>query len=65
MKQTDSGRILCLCLNVTSGDIRRAVDAGAKTFPEVQQRTRCAKSCGMCADAVKAELERLLRDNKG
>ena len=62
MKQEDSERILCLCLNITTRDIRRAVGAGARTFSEVQRITRCAKSCGMCAGAVKEELVRLLAE---
>lgn len=65
MEQSNKdGCVLCLCLNVTSGSIRRAVEAGARTFSEVQQYTHCAKSCGMCADGIKAELTRLLAEAK-
>ena len=42
----DRDKIACKCNHVTYGDIVDAVEAGAKTFAEVQEKTNCARGCG-------------------
>ena len=59
----DEGPILCLCLNVSLGDVEQAVRQGARTFQEVQQLTRCGRSCGMCSQAIQQSLDYLLQES--
>ena len=61
MSVRDGGYTLCLCLNVSYDDIKRAVARGAGTFEEIQQMTGFGKSCSMCTAAIKMELDTLLR----
>jgi bacterioferritin-associated ferredoxin len=45
--------IVCHCRVVTSGDIHRSLDAGARTVGEVCRRTGAATSCGTCVFSVR------------
>lgn len=45
-------KVVCSCLNITNGMIKDAVDSGAVTLEEVQQKTGAASVCGVCADDV-------------
>lgn len=55
---------VCICKNVTDHRIRDAVEDGARSWREVQQRTGCGTQCGKCActgkditrEAIRAEL---------
>lgn len=49
--------IVCTCLNVTNGMIREAVEAGANTLEEVEEKTGAGTVCGACLN----ELEALIR----
>lgn len=40
-------------MSVTSGMIKEAVDAGARTLEEVQEATGAGTVCGACLDEVK------------
>lgn len=44
--QPDDDMIVCRCEEITKGDLRRAVHAGLRTFPEIRRFTRCAM--GLC-----------------
>jgi len=46
-------KIVCNCMNVTSGMIKDAVDAGASTLEEVQAATGAGTVCGVCLEDVK------------
>lgn len=59
----DEGPILCLCLNVSLGDVEQAVRQGAQTFQEVQQFTQCGKSCGLCSQTIQQALDYLLQES--
>ena len=48
----DRDKIACKCNHVTYGDIVDAVEAGAKTFAEVQEKTKCARGCGKCQESI-------------
>lgn len=56
----NENEILCLCMGVTRADITAAIAGGARNFDRVCMITRCAASCGVCADKIHAEMERLL-----
>jgi len=45
-------KVVCTCLNITSGDIKNAVCSGASTLEEVQEMTGAVSVCGICADDV-------------
>ena len=44
--------VICSCLNITKGMIKEAVDTGAKTFEEVQEKTDVGTVCGSCIEDV-------------
>jgi len=45
--------IVCHCAVVSSGDIERALDDGARTVGEVCRRTGAAQECGTCVFSVR------------
>ena len=45
-------KVVCNCLNVTNGMIKDAVDAGASTLEEVQEKTGAGTVCGACLEEV-------------
>jgi nitrogen fixation NifU-like protein len=50
-------RVVCQCMNVTDQDIEHAVLEGARTFYELQERTKVGTGCGGCKEEVKKLLE--------
>lgn len=53
--------IVCLCNAVTDRDLRRAVDAGAASFEEVQRACGVATGCGRCRECAVALVDDALR----
>ncbi|BBD78858.1 (2Fe-2S)-binding protein [Aerosticca soli] len=51
---------ICLCRAVTDRDIRRAVDEGARSFAQLQERTGCSTCCGCCSADARACLDEAL-----
>ena len=45
-------QLSCNCMNVTSGQIKEAVENGADTLEEVQQITGAGTVCGACLGDV-------------
>ena len=45
MKDED---IICTCMSVSVKDIRQAIDEGARTVQEVQDKTGAGTVCGVC-----------------
>ncbi|MFC1674539.1 iron-sulfur cluster assembly scaffold protein [Candidatus Omnitrophota bacterium] len=43
-------RIVCQCMNVTDHEIEHAVLDGARTFIELQEKTKVSTVCGQCKD---------------
>lgn len=43
-------KLVCNCTGVTVGDIRSAVENGAKTFEELQDATGVSTVCGACRE---------------
>jgi bacterioferritin-associated ferredoxin len=48
--------IVCHCAVVSSGDIARARDEGARSVSEVCRRTGAAQNCGACVFSVRQVL---------
>ncbi|MCH5210214.1 MAG: (2Fe-2S)-binding protein [Oscillospiraceae bacterium] len=46
----DENETVCPCLNLTVGDIRAAIENGAKDFAAVEEATGVASVCGACRD---------------
>jgi nitrogen fixation NifU-like protein len=42
--------IICQCLGITDSDIEHAVLEGARTYLELQERTKAGTVCGKCKD---------------
>lgn len=49
-------KIVCNCMQITSGMIKEAVAAGATTLEEVQEATGASTVCGVCLE----DIERLV-----
>lgn len=45
-------KVVCYCLNITNGMIKDAVDSGASTLEEIQEKTGASTVCGACLDEV-------------
>lgn len=45
-------KIVCYCMNVTNGMIKNAVDSGANTIEDIQEKTGASSVCGTCTENV-------------
>lgn len=55
-------KIVCNCVNVTSGMIKDAVDNGARTLEEVQNITGAGTVCGSCIEDIQRLVEQFAAD---
>ena len=55
-------KVVCNCMNVTNGMIKDAIDSGANTLEEVQEKTGAGTVCGTCLDEVKHVVEQLIAE---
>lgn len=46
----EEARVVCQCMNVTDLEIEEAVLDGARTFYELQERTKLGTVCGQCEE---------------
>ncbi len=46
----EKAKIICQCMNVTDKEIEYAILEGAKTYYELQERTKLGTVCGQCKD---------------
>lgn len=53
---------VCHCKNVTNGDIKTAVENGARTFEELQEHTRAGRGCKRCTDAATRVMEEFIQE---
>ena len=54
-------RVICDCMNVTYGDIKKAIDIGAKTLDEVKEATEAGTICGVCEDEIQEVIDEILK----
>ena len=54
--------VVCPCMNVTNGMIKEAVDAGARTLEDIQDKTGATTICGACMDDVQKLLDLFLNE---
>jgi len=45
-------KVVCDCMNITSGMIKDAVEAGARTLEDIQEQTGASTVCGACLEDV-------------
>lgn len=50
-------RVVCKCMDITDQEIEHAVLEGARTFYELQERTKVGTGCGECQEEVTQLLE--------
>ena len=48
LKGTEDVEIICTCLNVTDKDLEEAYKDGARTWEDLQSRTKIGSACGGC-----------------
>ncbi len=61
----EEARVVCKCMNVTDHEIEEAVLEGARTFYELQERTKMSTVCGKCIDEAKELLKTYLDTHFG
>ena len=54
--------VVCKCKHVRRSDVRKAVEAGARTYKEVRAATGAGSKCGHCKGKVKSCLEDCLKE---
>lgn len=58
----DLNKIVCSCYSITNGMIKEAVDNGASTLEEVQEKTSAGTACGVCLDDVQRLVEQFVAE---
>ncbi|MEI6847654.1 MAG: iron-sulfur cluster assembly scaffold protein [Chlorobiaceae bacterium] len=54
----EQAKVICQCMNITDHDIEDAVLEGARTYFELQERTKLGTVCGQCKDEAEALVEK-------
>lgn len=57
--------IKCVCLGISDRVIMAAIEQGAKTVQEVQEKTGIGMCCGICLYRLDLEIEKLKKEKKG
>ena len=50
LKGTEEVEVICTCLNVTDKDLEEAYKDGARTWEDLQSRTKIGSACGGCKE---------------
>ncbi len=53
----EQARVVCKCMNITDHEIEEAVLEGARTYLELQERTKIGTDCGKCIEETLLFLE--------
>ena len=54
----EQAKVICQCMSITDHDIEEAVLEGARTYFELQERTKLGTVCGQCKDEAEVLLEK-------
>lgn len=57
----EKARVVCKCLNISDHEIEEAVLDGARTFYELQERTKISTVCGQCKDEANQLLQHYVK----
>jgi len=61
----EKARIICQCMNVSDHEIEQAVLDGARTFYQLQERTKISTVCGQCKPEAARLLEHYVKKHFG
>lgn len=61
----EEARTVCQCMNVTDHEIENAVLDGARTYLELQEKTKLGTVCGQCKEEAIRLLERYKKEHFG
>ena len=61
----EQARVVCQCMNVTDREIEEAVLEGARTFYELQERTKIGTGCGECEEEATRLLHGYAKEHFG
>ena len=61
----EKARLVCQCMNVTDQEIEHAVLDGARTYLELQERTKLGTVCGQCKDNAIVLMQEYIRKHVG
>jgi len=59
--EKEQARIVCQCMNVTDTEIEQAVLEGARSYYELQERTKLGTVCGQCKDEATSLLNQYIK----
>lgn len=59
----DDQEIICVCMSVSVKDIKKAIEEGARTFQEIQDKTGAGTVCGVCNEDLMNIATKLLNEN--
>jgi nitrogen fixation NifU-like protein len=59
--EKEKARLVCQCMNVTDQEIEHAVLDGARTYLELQEKTKLGTVCGQCKDDATALLNEYIK----
>ena len=57
----DKAKIICQCMNVTDHEIEQAVLEGARSYYELQEKTKLGTVCGQCKDEASRLLDEYIK----
>ena len=57
----EEAHVVCKCMNITDKEIEQAVLDGARTFYELQERTKISTVCGQCKDEADTLLHHYIK----
>lgn len=60
----DDQEIICICMSVSVKDIKKAIEEGASTFQEIQDKTGAGTVCGVCNEDLMSTVTQLLNENR-
>ena len=59
----EKAKIICQCMNVTDHEIEDAVLEGARTYLDLQERTKLGTVCGQCEEEAKELLSKFIEQH--
>lgn len=63
--EKEEARVVCFCMNVTDEEIEDAVLEGARTYLEIQERTKAGTVCGQCKEDILRLLDKYTKEHFG
>ena len=61
----DKARIICQCMNVTDHEIEDAVLEGARSYGQLQEKTKLGTVCGQCKDEAEGLMQAFIEKHFG